>query len=287
MPAPENTPNDTVALTRLDHAVINTCYDMDHAQDCFSQLGFSLTPRGFHSLGSINHLMMFGTDYLELIGLPKDADGTLPVRQGISDAPKGINGLVFKTSDAQQTYQHLKSVGMAGDPPKSFSRPVQTPDGVKDAKFQTVHVRPDVCAAGRIYYCQHFTPELVWREADQQHQNEISSISEMVLVATDPDREADNFSRLLGAELQANDQGKYLELPAFRLTIVSVTAYQRKYLDLATDMNGRSAMFGAMVFETANSSNPANDTDWPIKQTDTGWRLRQPDFDCLLEFVVK
>ena len=123
--------------TRLDHAVINTHYDMDHAQDCFRRLGFSLTERGFHSLGSINHLMMFGTDYLELIGLPKEASGNLPVRQGISDAPRGINGLVFKTDDAQQTYQHLQSVGMAGDAPKSFSRPVQTPDGVKDAQFQT------------------------------------------------------------------------------------------------------------------------------------------------------
>ena len=32
-----------------------------------------LTERGYHSLGSMNHLAMFGTDYLELIAVPKGA----------------------------------------------------------------------------------------------------------------------------------------------------------------------------------------------------------------------
>ena len=69
---------------------------MEQAQQCFGQPGFSLTDRGYHSPGSINHLMMFGKEYLELIGLPENADGKLPVRNGIPDAPRGINGLVFK-----------------------------------------------------------------------------------------------------------------------------------------------------------------------------------------------
>ena len=58
------------ALAQLDHAVINVHFGMDRAEPLFQTLGFTLTPRGYHSLGSINHLMMFGTDYLELIGLP-------------------------------------------------------------------------------------------------------------------------------------------------------------------------------------------------------------------------
>ena len=56
----------------LDHVVINVKDDMDVAQSVFSKLGFTTTPRGYHTLGSINHLMMFGTDYMELIGFPKD-----------------------------------------------------------------------------------------------------------------------------------------------------------------------------------------------------------------------
>ena len=48
----------------LDHVVINVKDDMDLAQLVFSNLGFTLTPRGYHTLGSINHLMMFGSDYM-------------------------------------------------------------------------------------------------------------------------------------------------------------------------------------------------------------------------------
>ena len=70
-------------VAQLDHTVINVQFDMDRAEGLFRDLGFTLTPRGYHSLGSINHLMMFGTDYLELIGLPpgtKTRARTLPRR---------------------------------------------------------------------------------------------------------------------------------------------------------------------------------------------------------------
>ena len=57
----------------LDHVVINARDDMDRAADVYRRLGFTLTERGYHSLGSMNHLAMFGTDYLELIAIPKGA----------------------------------------------------------------------------------------------------------------------------------------------------------------------------------------------------------------------
>ena len=44
---------------RVDHAVINVLTGMDAAVERFRALGFAPTPRGYHPLGSINHLMMF------------------------------------------------------------------------------------------------------------------------------------------------------------------------------------------------------------------------------------
>ncbi|MFP6747559.1 MAG: VOC family protein, partial [Alphaproteobacteria bacterium] len=101
-----------VALAQLDHTVINVRFDMDRAEGLFRDLGFTLTPRGYHSLGSINHLMMFATDYMELIGLPPGAENP---RRDIAEVPLGINGLVFKTTDADATFAHLQSLDMAGD----------------------------------------------------------------------------------------------------------------------------------------------------------------------------
>ena len=78
----------------LDHVAINVKESMDESYQLFSELGFTLTPRGYHSLGSINHSMVFKNDYLELIGTPK---GKPITRVELKKAEIGINGLVFRS----------------------------------------------------------------------------------------------------------------------------------------------------------------------------------------------
>ena len=152
----------------LDHLVINTHFEMNAAQTIFEQLGFTLTPRGRHSLGSINHLMVFEHDYLELIGLPSDGG---PLRKEVLESPVGIDGLVFQTSDATRTHQQLQSTGLAVQPVHAFSRPVELKGITHEARFETVRFEPGQFNAGRLYYCRHFTPELVWRKEWQTHSN--------------------------------------------------------------------------------------------------------------------
>lgn len=48
----------------------------------------------------------------------------------------------------------LQSLGMAGDPPRAFSRPVRVPDGVFDARFRTVAARTGAFLASRVYFCR-------------------------------------------------------------------------------------------------------------------------------------
>ena len=86
----------TLPAATLDHVVINARDDMDRAADIYRRLGFTLTERGYHSLGSINHLAMFGTDYLELIAVPK---GATTGRMDLLNFPFGLNGLVFGSED--------------------------------------------------------------------------------------------------------------------------------------------------------------------------------------------
>src|SRR5262249_34475828 len=52
----------------LDHVVIDVRDEMDEATRIYRALGFQLTPIGRHSLGTINHLAMFESNYLELLG---------------------------------------------------------------------------------------------------------------------------------------------------------------------------------------------------------------------------
>lgn len=156
----------------LDHLVINTLRGMDDAARIFNALGFALTPRGYHSLGSINHLAMEHRAYLELVGVPDTGNQ----RQEVLDSPLGLSGLVFRTEDPDALYARLCGLGLEVSAPKSFSRPVEV-EGVKhEARFRTVTLGPSVFPAGRVYFCQHLTPELVWRFADMSHPNSFCAI---------------------------------------------------------------------------------------------------------------
>jgi len=271
------------SANQLDHTVINVRAGMDTAEALFGALGFTLTERGFHSTGSHNHLMMFGTDYLELLGLPEDGAHQRP---DLADAPVGINGLVFKTTDADATYAHLQSVGMAGDPPRAFSRPVDLDGETKDAKFRTVTVRGGVFPAGRVYFCEHGTPELVWRPEWQAHDNGTVAIPEFVAVSETPEAEATNFAKLLDGEAD----GGRVAFDGGQVTVLSPAAYGARYGELASAMNGRAAIFGALVFRAGSRDRLHRalgaGIEGIVSRTESARTLVRIDpFDALIEFV--
>ncbi len=268
----------------LDHAVINVIYEMDRAAPAFEALGFSLTPRGFHSMGSMNHLMMFAKDYLELIGLPRGLESP---RLDIVESPVGINGLVFKSADVDETFARLEALDMAGDPPKAFNRPVSLPEGEFPAQFRTVAVRPGTFPAGRVYYCEHGTPELVWRPEWQDHANKVHRMAEMVVVCDAAEEEAERYGRLVDAA-PAGGSGQYVvALANAQLTILSPAAYGARYGDLATGLDGRASIFGAIVFETADLDAAAGclgGDGLTVEAKGASLHVRVDAFNSLLEF---
>jgi hypothetical protein len=163
-------------MLRLDHLVVNTRFELDAAQSVFENLGFTLGPRGYHTLGSINHTIVFDDHYLELIGLP--ADGKT-MREEILSSPAGADGLVFRSDDPSATFDALICAGFDTGTPQVFSRPVQ---GLGDARFATVRIKPGQLAGGRVYFCQHLTPELVFRDEWKRHPNGAYALAALHLV---------------------------------------------------------------------------------------------------------
>lgn len=234
----------------VDHAVINVLYRMDEAQERFRQLGFTLTERGYHSLGSINHLMMFGRDYLELVGVP---EGSPRVRREIADSPLGLNGLVFATDDARGLYRQLRDKGVPVTAPVDFDRPV-TIDGVeRRAAFTTVRLDANYLQAGRVYFCEHKTRDLVWRPEWQQHANGATGLESFTIVVPEPGCEVDKYQRFLGIEPRRHS-AEECELTVGRVRILFLTLklYRERYGDFGTDPQGRATFMGALGIRTAS-----------------------------------
>jgi Glyoxalase-like domain len=184
----------------FDHLVVNAGARLDAAEACYRGLGFQLTPRGYHTLGSINHCAVFATDYLELVGT--DPEGKT-VRAELLRSPEGLNGIVFATDDAAGLYARLSRAGAPVEPPTDFSRPVVLTDGTHEARFRTMRVKAEATPYGRVYFCQHFTPELVWRDEWRQHPNGAGAIARAVILAREPEKTAALYRQLFGEKAVA------------------------------------------------------------------------------------
>jgi len=183
---------------RIDHVVIHVEQQINEAAEQYTRLGFTLTPRGHHSKGTSNHLAIFGDDYLELLGVEPKND-----KPGIKwEHPHGLAGLVFKTKDAVRTWADLseRKIALEGSEPSAFHRPVEV-DGkfLGDARFRTLRVAADLVPNGRVFFCEHSTPELVWRSEWQAHPNGAIGLAQYVYVAADPKAAAALLEQAFGS----------------------------------------------------------------------------------------
>jgi hypothetical protein len=224
-----------MATAAFDHAVVNAMFETDAAASCFGALGFALTPRGYHSLGSVNHLMMFHDHYLELVGLPV---GATTLRREVLESRLGIDGLVFKTGDAQSTYERLVEQGFRAGEPQSFTRPVEVNGREEIAQFRTTRLAASELPAGRVYFCQHDTPQWVFRPEWAGHPNGAQALTELVVVSADPAAEAQRYAQLTGGAVEG-----------FELVFTRIDDYWARYGELACKAAERESFFGAVVIE--------------------------------------
>ncbi len=233
----------------LDHVVIDVRDRMDAAARSFAALGFQLTPRGHHTLGSMNHLAMFATDYLELLGF--GAGGAS--RPELAPFPVGLNGLVFKTADADAVHAHAQAAGLPILPVQSFSRPVELEGRRQDARFRTTRLDPKKIAMGRVYFCEHLTPDLVWRPEWQSHPNGARAIARVIVATDAPRRTAALFEALFGAPaVIERDNNCLIRAGAAQVELMAPSAIAAEFGDAAAEPAGRSEYLAGLELKTAS-----------------------------------
>jgi hypothetical protein len=140
-------------------------------------------------------------------------------------------------------------------PANAFSRPVELDERQQDARFRTTRIPPDASGIGRVYFCEHQTPELVWRPEWQAHPNGATQIVRVLVATHDPSRQAALFAGLFGNGAVTRRPGGTASLKMAgggAVVLASVAETIGPLAGAAPDPAGRTDFMAALVIRVAS-----------------------------------
>lgn len=197
----------------LDH-VAHFVPHVDNASSALEKLGFTLTPFSEQSqraepggplvpAGAGNRCVMLDQGYLEFL----TPTGDTPVAAQLRTAIKRYTGphlVAFGTSAPESDHARLAEGGFAPLEPVALQREIGTLTGTGTARFTVVRVPPGTMPEGRIQFCRHHTPELLWQPRWMEHANGAVALNGVVLCVADPQETARRFARYTGLLAQVS-----------------------------------------------------------------------------------
>jgi len=184
-------PAGELCLDHLGHLVP----DLDAAAAVWEKLGFAVTPVSHHQVsgkptGTSNRCVMLEQGYLELLAPTMDTPHANRVREHMKRFV-GLHLACLGTPDAAAEQARLGTQGFEPEPLVNLERKVESG---KLARFNVIYLPPGKMPEGRVQYCEHLTPEHVWREGFVNP----FGLSAVYVVADEPEEVAARWGRFGG-----------------------------------------------------------------------------------------
>jgi catechol 2,3-dioxygenase-like lactoylglutathione lyase family enzyme len=216
----------------IDHAVV-VVRDLDAARATFARMGFTVSPRGFHTVGSQNHCVMFGHDYVELLASPEE--NPHPSRQHYTEFARqgeGLAALALQSRNAKGAYTELLWAGFGPSDPLELARPVALPGGEREARFRITQVAPGAMPGGRVFVCEHLTRDLVWRSEYLRHANGATGLAAVAILCDDAAAAAKPYERLFDTKAKEIAEGLLVETGGAPVAFVTAAALAKRLPDV-------------------------------------------------------
>ncbi|MBI3041877.1 MAG: VOC family protein [Betaproteobacteria bacterium] len=197
----------------LDH-VAHFVPHIDAASSALETLGFTLTPFSAHShrsepggplvpAGAGNRCVILERGYLEIVTPTGDTPHAGQLRAAIKRY-SGAHLIAFGTAAPEADHARIRKSGFDPLPPVSLQRQIGTESGEGTVRFTVVRVPPGTMPEGRIQFCRHHTPELVWQERWLDHPNRAAALTSVILCVPDAREAAQRFARYTGLLAQVS-----------------------------------------------------------------------------------
>src|SRR5688572_10559882 len=198
----------------LDH-VAHFVPDLGEAARLAGSLGFAVSPLSHHKVsgepaGTANRCIMLEQGYIEILAPTLDTPNAQRVRSRMARYD-GVHLACFGTPDAEAEHQRLAAHGFDPEPLVSLER---TLDDGNTVRFNVVYVPPERMPEGRVQYVEHLSPEVIWTRASLAHENGVTGLAAVYVVAERPADVAARWSRF--SALLPRPEGNFVRLDCAR-----------------------------------------------------------------------
>jgi hypothetical protein len=201
----------------LEHPLV-VSHNLDALAERYRAMGFAPTRKGYHPWGTATQLVLFRSNFIELMGIDDHSLIDLPNPGGfrfgrfIADQlnrREGIAMIALHSDDASADLATVTARGRETDGLMDFRREVVLPDGTTDEAVVTLAMLIDWEQPQLSHFiCQQHRPEFVWVPEWTQHPNGAEGIVRVVYAAAEPHAVWQRFAALWGrSALQELDGG--------------------------------------------------------------------------------
>jgi Glyoxalase-like domain len=185
-------------IAGIDHVLIGV-RDLEGARDNWQRLGFAPTPRGRHiGQGTGNYCIMFGRNYLELLGVVDPAEGAHRL-EAFLEQREGPMGLAFAPRGTPEAVREaLLQRGCHPSEPRPLGRRIELAEGDATPRFSLLTLPPEETPGLDSFVCCHLTPELMRRPEWLAHANGVLALDGIHVLVAETGSLLPAYDRLLG-----------------------------------------------------------------------------------------
>jgi hypothetical protein len=249
-------------LAGIDHVIVAVS-DLERGCSAWARLGFTLTPRGRHlGQGTANYCIMFGTEYLELLG-PVVADDHSQRLAAFLARREGPMAVAFAPSgNPDEVHAALQARGLHPSEPRALGRQLELPEGPTTLRFSLTTLPPEETPGLDCFLCAHLTPELMRRAEWVAHANGATGLKAVWILVAETAPLLLAYDRLLGIhQVTTTDAVVSVEIGRHRLSFSTPDDFLTMHPGLDVDPDFPLPGIAALELAVANRARTADYLD--------------------------